>query len=220
MHSSFFYVDRIDVNGIVRLNEMEVLQLCGLKTGINIFEVDNKSVARAIQAHPLVKQAVVVRHLPRQLEIKVQERQVFALIPCKDNFLAVDEEGVCIDKLTSLSGNDYRIITVDMLPEQVNFGMVVNSAAVEMVKAVWDALPEASRQEISDYHYIDSQKELLLYTNQGTEIKFGNLERLKEKTQFLEQVLGIENDYAASGADALQYVDLRFDSEPVVKTTD
>lgn len=220
MHSSFFFIDKITVQGADKLGSDEVIRLSNLRTGLNIFSVDGNQISQALKVHPMVQDIKVVRHWPRHLEIQVSERQAWALTPYQGSFLCIDMEGIVIDKLNTFSAEQYCIITLDQQPEQVVLGQVLDPEAVSSIRRVWDAIPAPSRADISDYHYVNSSKELILYTSIGTEIRFGDLERLDDKVQSLLQIINIEKDYAEQGESSLSYVDLRFKGQPVVKTLD
>jgi len=218
LHSSIFNVNRIEVQGNVKVSREEVMALSGLAPGINIFEVDKDLSSQAIEAHPMVKKVEIVRQLPRTLVMKIDERQIWAVIPYQGVFLCIDDTGVCFDKLNHTPINDYPIITMDVMPEYVNLGQAVNNQASDMVRKVWMAMPDSDRQKISEFHYLNKENALNIYTLSGTEIRFGDLERLEEKAKTLIQVIQIETNFKKQGKDVLEYIDMRYKGEPVVKT--
>ncbi len=218
LHSSFFNVEGISVTGVKKVTESEIMELSGLSPGINIFEINDHLCAKLIEIHPLVKSAKIVRHLPRQIEIQVVEREIWALIPYGDVIICIDREGVCIDKLNYFSFFNYPVITLENMPEHVNLGQPVQAEGIEMIRKLWEALSENSRMKISDFHYNDRNKEIIAYTEEGTEVRFGNLERLEEKAGFFSEILQIEKNLQKKGTEVLEYVDLRFEGQPVIKT--
>lgn len=86
-----------------------------------------------------------------------------------------------------------------------------------MIRAIWDMLTPEIHSQISDYHYLNSSEEVILYTIKGTEVRFGNLERLEEKTNLMQAVFQVETDIEKKGTEVLEYVDLRFKGQPVIK---
>lgn len=220
LHSSIFNVDRIEVQGNDKVSREEVLALSGLAPGINIFKLDRDLSSQAIEVHPMVKKAEIIRQLPRTLVIKINERQIWAVIPIpySDVVLCIDDTGVCFEKLNHPALNNYPIITMDKMPEYVNLGQVVNAQATDMVRQVWQSISDGDRQQISEFHYLNQENALKIYTLKGTEIRFGDMERLEEKTQTLTQAIQIESDFEKQGQDVLEYIDIRFKGEPVVKT--
>ncbi len=218
LHSSFFAIDKIYVTGSKNVSQSEIIKISGLKQGVNIFTINEKLCNQAVAIHPLIKSSIIVRHLPRQVEIQVKERKIWALIPYQGAFLCVDDEGICIDKLSYLSLVDYPVITMDKMPDHVNLGQAVNETGVKFAKQIWSKLSANEHKEISQFHYQNKSGEVLLYTCQGTEFRWGNTERLEEKIAFFKQMLKVESDMQSKGNDNLDYVDLRFKGQPVVKT--
>jgi len=218
LHSSFFNVQKIYISGLKIVSESEVINLSGLSPGCNIFEINEQLAAKAVEIHPMIKSAKIIRHLPGDIEIEVKEREVWAIVPYKDVFLCIDEEGICIDRLKYFSVLNYPVITIDSMPERVNLGQAVEPEGISEIKKVWDALSTENKEEVSDFHYINKSREIVIYTKRGTEIRFGSTERLDEKVSIFNQIFQIEKDFQEEGAEVLEYIDLRFKGQPVVKT--
>ncbi len=217
MHSSIFAVSHIKVSGNEKVSQEEILALSGLAPGINMFKFNEKEAARAIEVHPMIKQAEIKRKLLSEIDIRITERQVWAVIPYNEIFLCIDDAGVCFDKLNHVPADNDLIITLETMPDYVNLGQTVNIQATEMIKQVWQAIAADQHPLISEI-YFQNDGTLKIYTLQGTEVRFGNLDRLDEKTKTFSEVLQIESDLAAKGSDQLDYVDIRFKGEPVLKT--
>lgn len=217
LHSSFFSIEKIYVTGLQTIDESEILQLSELHVGKNIFMTNTRYSSKAIEIHPMVKEAVIIRHLPREIEINILEREMWALMPHGDMVLCIDAEGICLDKLSNRYLPGYPIITMEDIPVKVNIGQAIEPEGVMMIRQIWDTLTPEIHSQISDYHYLNSSKELVLYTIKGTEVRFGDLERLEEKTNLIQAVFQIEEDMEVEGIEVLEYVDLRFKGQPVIK---
>lgn len=219
LHSSFFQVDTITVTGNSVVSQQEIISMSGIIEGINLFTANEKLVSRAVELHPMVKQAQLVRHLPRTLEIQVTERTMWAVVPVTGEFLIVDGEGFCINKSLLLPSIELPVITVDPVPQQIILGQAVEPQGIALIRQIWDGLSEEERGKFSDFHYTVSSGELVMYTVEGTEIRFGTDERLDEKIAAIDQVLDLEEDFQEAGKESLIYVDIRYRGQPVVKTT-
>lgn len=217
LYSSFFYIDKITITGTEKVSESEVLLLSDVSTGTNIFKVNNRLSARAIEIHPLIKSAQVIRHLPREIRITVVEREQWAVMPYNDNFLVLDAEGVCIDKVINLPQGHYCLITVDKPPEEVSLGHAIATQGVQMIAEICKLLPQQDEEQISEFHYDSGKNEIMIYTLRGSEIKFGNLERLEEKAALVNQVFQMEERLEEEGTGVLQYIDLRFAGQPALQ---
>jgi len=218
LHSSIFNVKNIEITGLEKVSREEVLALSSISPGDKLFAVDKKLVETALKAHPLIKEAQIKRKIPHTVSISITERAVWAVVPYGDIFICIDDEGVCLDKVNNMPGYRYPIVTMDDLPKRINFGQQVEPQAIKAINKVWDRLPDSSRQAISEFHYVNKEKGMIIYTVKGTMIKFGNMERLQEKVDNFAQVIKIENEMEKQGRDVLEYVDLRFEGQPVIKT--
>jgi len=218
LHSSFFKVDKIYVTGNDRVQAAEIIHMSGILKGVNIFLLDEQEAARAVKLHPLVRNARIIRHLPRKIEIKIEERKIWALVPFNGSLVCIDRDGVCIDKATELSLVDYPIVTFNRLPSYINLGQEVYPQGMKTITTIWEAISDSQRKQISEFHYDVGKTEVTLYTSSGTEVRWGDNSRLEEKVNFLGQTFKLEREMAGQGQDVLEYVDLRFKGEPVIKT--
>lgn len=216
-NSSFFEIDKIYYSGLDQVTVVEMQDLSSIETGSNIFKINTRLHSKDFARHPMVKQVEIIRHYPRQIEVKITERVTWAIIPCQEQYLFIDEEGVCINQTIILKQLDYPIITLDVLPQRIYLGQALQTEGIDLIRQIWDQLSISARGNISDFHYSSQQQEVIIYTNRGTEVKFGNLERLEDKAAFLTQLIKIEDDMQKEGREALQYVDLRFAGNPVIK---
>jgi len=217
-HSAFFQIDKIYVTGLDKIAAEEIIQLSGLTLGTNIFKVNEALSTNKLQLHPLIKDVKILRHLPGKIEIKVTEREIWAQIPYQDLFLYIDEESICLDKASKMTAVDTPIITVSGLPEYIHLGQPVAPQGISLIVKIWNKLSLENREKISDFHYNVDSDELFIYTIQGTEIRFGNEDRLEEKIMFFDQLFTIEEDLQKQGKNLLEYVDLKYKGQPVIKT--
>ena len=93
--SPLFKVARISIEGLRLLEREEILALSGIAPGANLYEMDLKDAAARIEAHPMIKNARIVRTPPDGVLITVVERTPLALISL-ETLCGIDEEGVLI----------------------------------------------------------------------------------------------------------------------------
>lgn len=217
INSAFFSIDKITYTGLNQLSQDEIAQLCKFKIGANIFRINSEIYAKDFVMHPMVRNVTIIKHIPRHIEVRIEERVTWAVVPYMDKFLLIDSEGYCIDQAVKLPPFDYPIITLDIMPQHIYLGQPLSSRGIDFVKKVWEVLTPASRGNTSDFHFISEKEELIVYTLRGTEVRFGDLERLEEKAAFLDQLIKIEDDLQYEGREVLKYIDLRFKGQPVIK---
>lgn len=78
--TSWSKLDRIEVIGLERLNEQEIINTASVPMSANLMKLDKDSIAARINAHPSVRQSRVITSLPGKLKIIVEERQPLALV--------------------------------------------------------------------------------------------------------------------------------------------
>ncbi|MDR1160383.1 MAG: FtsQ-type POTRA domain-containing protein [Syntrophomonadaceae bacterium] len=217
LHSSFFDIADVIISGNNKVSNDEILTIADIKTDANIFLLDSDLICNKLRVHPIVKDAKIVKHFPNKIEIKISEREIWALVPFQNMFLCLDEEGVCIDRITSFSFESYPVVTMENMPERVNLGHALYPQAIINVKKLWDYITPEQREKISDFHLRNDNMDIIIYTLAGTEIRFGNIDRLEEKLSYFSYIFEQEESLASVGTQVLEYIDLSFQGQPVVK---
>ncbi|MGE5371793.1 MAG: cell division protein FtsQ/DivIB [Solirubrobacterales bacterium] len=214
LHSSLFLIQKVFVSGNRVVSANEILKLSGIRAGSNIFDMKGTAAAKAIMIIPRVKVAEVIRHLPNEVEITITERKPWAYVIHGSDLLVIDDEGVCIEKNMPLEKYDLPIITFEGTPARVKEGQRLNSKAVKTVRKLILALPRPIAAVISDYH-CDAKGQVFFYTVDGTEVRFGGMERLPEKIRLLTNALNLKKPDGSE--QPLRYVDLRYKGLPVIR---
>lgn len=211
-------IDAIEVYGNDQVLAEELISMSGLQTGQNILAVDLDEASRALSYHPLVKQVEISRRFPKKVAITVQERHTWAVVRYKDTFLCLDEEGYCLDKQPSVDITRYVLISFDELPAFATLGRPFQPAAIKAIRTIWEGLTAEERDSLSEFYYTAGSGEVTIYTVGGTEIRYGDDSRPGEKMDLLKKSLAMEQTFKANNGQAIEYIDLRFKGQPVIKT--
>jgi cell division protein FtsQ len=86
LHSSVFNISKVYVSGQKKVTSDEVKALAGVTPGENLFKIDGDLIEKSVEIHPVVKNAQMIRHLPHSVEIKIEERVSWAVVPYEDLF--------------------------------------------------------------------------------------------------------------------------------------
>lgn len=87
-------LDRVVVEGAAQTTPEEVRFASGLRMGQALFDVDEGSAKRGVEALPWVRFAVVSRRWPAEVRIRLVEREPVAVAPAESGGVAlVDGEG-------------------------------------------------------------------------------------------------------------------------------
>lgn len=93
--NALFTLRKLDLVSDGRLSPDLIREYARVRSGQNLFDVDLRETRAALEAVPLVREAIVTRHLPDGLSIRVTERTPLARVtmPGTGLTLAVDREG-------------------------------------------------------------------------------------------------------------------------------
>ncbi|MDO4539519.1 MAG: FtsQ-type POTRA domain-containing protein [Syntrophomonadaceae bacterium] len=220
LHSPLFVIQSIEVNGNRVVAQEEVEMLADISDNSNIFMANLPMMSKSIAIHPLIKTVEIGRKLPDTLKITITERDIWAVIPCEQSYLYVDEEGVLLDQRLTADLEVWPLLTLSDFPDYLVRGQAVNHEAAVLAHSVSVTLTDAMRQRISEYHYDTGSKELYIYTLDGAEIRFGSDERLEDKLVELAEVLELEQEMMVAGKEAIQYADIRYAGQSVLKLSE
>lgn len=85
-------VRSLEVLGLGRLGEREIVEAAGIRPGTNLLALDPAVIQARLEALPQVERARVVRRLPDRIALLIQERDPYALANA-DGLFWLDPEG-------------------------------------------------------------------------------------------------------------------------------
>ena len=110
-------LDRIEVIGLERLNEQEVINIASVNIGANLIKLSKDSIAARVNLHPSVRQSRVITRLPGKLKIVVEERHPIALI-VDEKVMLSDGEGVLFPLIDNVEVVDLPLLTGNRLTSE------------------------------------------------------------------------------------------------------
>src|SRR5262245_20567001 len=87
-----FQVLTVRVYGAEHVSQAELIQLAQIGHGTSLLRLNVESVRRRIMQHPWIREALVRRVYPNELEVIVYERRPAALLDSGHGYL-IDSEG-------------------------------------------------------------------------------------------------------------------------------
>ncbi len=204
----------VEGNRIVEANE--ILQLAHVKEGSPMYDLDLASIQHDVVSNFFIKDAVVERDLPSTIRITVAERSPIMLIN-RDEILYLDEDGVVLPPSISKETFDLPILSGLPASLPLKAGSTIANPDVQEALKILTAAKAASKEMyhlISEVH-LRSGGDIVLYAAEwGVPIIVGHGEAASKMVR-LEQFW---NDVVRErGSENLQYVDLRFDDQIVVR---
>jgi cell division protein FtsQ len=110
--SPAFALAHIEIRGVSRLSEAEIIEASEIALGENVFKWPPEDVEARLAAHPWVSKARVKRKLPDRFEIELREHTPRALLVL-DSLYLVSREGVVFKEVSKGEAFDLPVITLE-----------------------------------------------------------------------------------------------------------
>jgi cell division protein FtsQ len=209
-------VKRVTIEGNRIVETAEITQLIKVPKNTQLQDVDLMAVRRDILSHHFIKDAVVERDLPATLKVTIKERVPLAIINSTE-ILYLDEDGVVLPHSTSKHLFDLPVLTG--MPDGISLtpGTMITHPDIQEALQIL-ATARLVNKEL--YHVISEVRlrnggDIVLYAAEwGVPIIFGHggiADKLVRLESFWNTVV------RERGSANLQYVDLRFDDQVVVR---
>lgn len=214
LNSSFFALKSIEIIGNGVISDDEVIQLSGLTTGTNLFSLKTSEATIKIDSYPNIKKVEIKRKLPNTIIINVVERQPIAMVVIQNGYALVDNEGIILKKLEITDGSELPLISQIDVGENKRPGDSIITpglkSALNIIKQMDDEFLENITEIIAP-----SQYSLTLKTKTGVKILFGEEEDIGRKIMIIEKFM--KKNSASINEQNVEYIDLRYDTAPVIK---
>lgn len=205
--SALVGLDEIEVTGVDRLTEQEVIAAADIPLGTSTLRLGLGDAAERVTALPLVRAATARRLDPLSIVIEVTERQPVLVADDGQRTVLIDRDGVV------MTVGEVAGLPVVAVPAAVPApgGSVDAVPALANAHAAWQGLSGPLRAQVERYEAAGPD-ELVLRLSSGIEVRFGRAERVAEKVRALGAVL------QDVGGTPITRIDVRAPSAPVVAT--
>lgn len=214
LNSTFFSVGSIVVNGNNLLTAEELIALSGLNEGINIFKLDASLAVQKIQTHPYIKEIKISRKLPQTIVLKVLEREPCAYVLGQDGFIAIDLEGIYLNKTNNIMQNPLPVISGVNVGADNKPGNSIMTSGLQTALDLLGILDKVILENVAEI-IAATPDSLALKTIQGVEIRFGKPEDMERKVAVIQELL-IDNGVIINNQ-TVEYIDLRYNTSPAIK---
>lgn len=209
-------VQRVVVEGVSTLSAKEIVALAKVSPQALLYSLDLEGIRDRVSHHPFVQSVDVCRQYPNKLTVNVVEREPVATINC-GQLCYVDKDGMLLPCSGSSKKFDLPLVSGIEGVEHVTSGrMVMNkemSEAIGVCQTV-QSLDTAVYRMISEIN-MNNGGDIILYSSEAgvpVVVGRGNI----EKKLLLLKTFWVGN-MATTDADNVQYIDLRFEDQVVVK---
>ncbi len=203
------------VEGNRILAAKDILTLAAVPGNGLMFELDLYAIEQRVNKNPYVKSVAVHRDIPDRIRISIEERVPVAIV-VMDRLYYIDAEGYVLPPARSQSIFDLPVLTGLPSGEFVSGVRTKNRDALDALSilAVAQEIDEELYRNISEIHF-EENKDAVFYTSEfGIPVVLGREQvgiNLVKFDSFWKSVV------AKNGAQQLQYIDLRFEDQVVVR---
>jgi len=195
---NIFIVREITVEGNQSFSDADVIRMSGLSIGGSIFRVNTEETLRNLSLSGTVKPIDVAREYPSTIKLTVKEREPSIYVDCYGMILIVDDEGVMMQHVSTLPGEQYIYVT-GLKPTYYNIGRTLETdvkGQVEAMAAVVQAVKTANLvSQISELNVADPDN-MYLIARSGMQILLGDAQKLPDKITIAVAAM---NDLSARG---------------------
>lgn len=188
--TDFFNVKKVIVDGNLELTAEQVEFASGA-VDENIFAIKKKKIKDNLEMHPYIKTASVSKKYPSSIKVSIIERKEVLEIKDKDVYVYVDEEGKVLKILSKPLEKKLPILKG---PKVKNYE-IGGSIVFEDESAIETALSILGEAEVLGYLsdveeiILNGEKDLLIRTNLGIKVAFGEVDAIKYKISFIHEIL-------------------------------
>jgi cell division protein FtsQ len=211
--SDQFRIDTIRVEGNQRLSKQTLVALSDVQPGMSTFSLDLDLIGRKIAENPWVKDARIQRIFPRQVNIRIVEREPVAIINLGYLYY-LDANGVVFKLLDGSDSLDYPVVT-GFDAAQLESGRHKDRAQLLNVVALVEELKSRSQfglHKVSEVHK-ETSGGLTVYTLEGgVRIRLGS-DNYTKKLDRLERIYALLRPKMKM----LDYIDLNVDEKVIVR---
>jgi cell division protein FtsQ len=223
--------DKITIRGNFTLSREEILQAANIKDSvINIEELNLVFIQDRISKHPEIKKVSVSKNPPGELVIDVVEKRPLAIVNVGSQLNLVDEECELFPFKNYEKLFDLPVITGI---KQVSTQQIDDKAYMNDLKlAVFITMNAYKKSkflynQISEINISDTGKIVVFTNEKSVPVYFPRSEKkdisdLNYQNEILSKLVVLKNffekSFAALKEKKLDYVDLRFNNQVIVKT--
>jgi cell division septal protein FtsQ len=205
-------VQNVEVYDTHILTGDEVKNLADVRNGSPLYKLSLLKIEHRVEGNPFVDRAVVVRALPYDVTITVQERDPIALVATPTSMFCADARGIILP-LPMKRKNNMPVIT--NVQNQLQVGDTARGTLMQAVNFISDAQKYGSALSANIAEVRLDGNDLVAYTTASSLPVIIGHKDFERKLLYLQKFL---TEVAGNGNPDYSYVDLRFNGQIVVGT--
>lgn len=156
-------VKNITVEGEQNMDESTIIDNSGITVGTNFWKVDPETVARNLEKHKEIKDAVVSRDFPSTITVEITESERIGYVVKNGQFIPILENGTILNEASPVPGGDAPVL----------IGFNKATYLKEMSRELKE-LPQSVFNLISEIHWTPEEGnpyQVKLFMNDGFQVQ-------------------------------------------------
>jgi cell division protein FtsQ len=212
---SAFHITRVRVYGAERVPQQELIQLAQIARDTSLLRLNIERARQRILQHPWIRDALVRRLYPSELEVIVYERRPAAILDSGPGYV-IDAEGYLLGQATAAELASFpRLVTRSGRPPTAGT-QIVEPAVHSGLRLLAQAHDNAFfRNTVITRIDSLSPERFLVQTQRGKFMVGADLTGLEEKLDFFPTI----DEVLRTRARQVEYIDVSVANQIVVKTS-
>ena len=97
MFSPLFNIKKIEVQGNEIISKNEIISLSQIQLEENTFKLNKSQIKKQIKENAYIQSIIIVRNLPSEIVIKVEERKPAYLLEYAGSYIVIDKQGYMLE---------------------------------------------------------------------------------------------------------------------------
>jgi cell division protein FtsQ len=210
-----FQVVAVRVYGAERVTQGELIQLAQITGGMSLFRINVERVRMQITQHPWIREALVRRVYPNELEVIVYERRPTAILESGSGYV-IDAEGYVLSHAAPIEAASLPRL-VARLSQVPSLGERLTDPALQAGLRLLNQAQDSPFFQDSVITHIDimNAERFLVRTRRGRLIVGASLVGIDKKLEVFPAI----DEALRSRARRAEYVDVSVENQIIVKTT-
>ena len=212
---SAFHVTTVRVYGAERVPQQELIALAQIPRGTSLFRISVERVRTRIMQHPWIREALVRRLYPNELEVIVYERRPSAILESGGASI-IDSEGYVLGQATPAEFASLPRLVARPSQAAASGARIAEPGVRAGLRLLAQAHDSAFfRNAVISHIDIMSPERFLVQTQRGKFIVGADLAGSGEKLDFFPAI----DEVLRARARRVEYIDVSVENQIVVKTS-
>lgn len=207
LSSGYFSLQRVSIRGTKALKLRDVLSLLQIEPEQKFYFLSLVLLEKRLEKHPKIRHARVERGFPHTLDVRVEERKPLFSVTSKGFTYIIDEDRVVMERISAAGS---LLPSVQGVPLDAQPGQKADDRRFLLTVQCLKSSGVLSPLRISTLAF--TEMDMVLYTDRGLKVKFGDGKNVGEKMRRLKAVLKAVRKKNLN----VKYIDLQAMDRPAI----